>query len=84
MIPLGYFLIAWLVLVGLFCLLAFVTVVMQLRYGMSGTITFVSTTLFLVVSAAIILGMGWYFLTLDWTQDVQVIPGGTNVLQPYD
>jgi hypothetical protein len=84
MIPLGYFLIAWLVLVGLFCLLAFVTVVMQLRYGMSGTITFVSTTLFLVVSAAIILGMGWYLLMLDWSQEVQVIPGSTNVLQPYD
>ena len=84
MIPLGYFLIAWLVLVGLFCLLAFVTVVMQLRYGMSGTITFVSTTLFLVVSAAIILGMGWYLLMLDWSQEVQVIPGSTNILQPYD
>ncbi len=74
MIPLGYFLIAWLVLVAIFALMTFVTVIMNVRYGLSGFLTYLSTAFFLGVVCVVLFAVGGYLLSIDWAQDVNVIP----------
>jgi len=81
MIPLVYFLFAWLVLVALFSIAALVTVLMALRYGLSGLLTTLSTALFLLVTCVVLLGMGSYLLGVDWSQNVNLFNGvQTNLL----
>lgn len=72
-IPLLWFLYAWLGLVGIFGLMAFLTVAMTLRFGLSCAATYVYTGLFAVVSAGVIIVMCNYFLTVDWTQMVNLL-----------
>ncbi len=81
MIPLVYFVIAWLALVAVFALMTLVTVLMNVRYGLSGLMTYLSTALFLVVICGVLLGVGSYLITVDWSQDVNIIPSSTNVLE---
>ena len=81
MIPLVYFLFAWLVLVALFAIAALITVVMALRYGLSGLLTTLSTGLFLIVTCFVLVGMGAYLAGVDWNQDVRLFnSSGVNVL----
>lgn len=68
MIPLIWFLLAWLVLVGLFAFATLITVIMHLRFGLSGTWTFVSTGIFLLVALGVLLASGGYLFTVDWSQ----------------
>ena len=70
MIPLVYFLFAWLVLVLLFAIGALITVIMALRYGLSGPITTISTGLFLLVVIVVLVAMAGYLLGVDWSQNV--------------
>jgi hypothetical protein len=81
MIPLGYFLIAWLVLVAIFALLAFVTVIMNVRYGLSGLMTYLSTACFLIVVCVTLFVVGGFLVTVDWSQDVNFIPTSANVYE---
>lgn len=82
MIPLGYFVIAWLVIVAVFLILAFITVLMQLRFGLSGIFTYLAAALFLGVTFFTLLAVGGYLTTVDWTQTVQIVPNsGIDVLQ---
>lgn len=82
MIPLVYFLFAWLVLVALFAAVALITVIMALRYGLSGLLTTLSTAIFLFVTCAVLMGMGAYLLGMDWEQDVRLFNSSDlNVLQ---
>jgi hypothetical protein len=81
MIPLVYFLFAWLVLVALFAIAALVTVIMALRYGLSGLLTTLTTALFLFVTFAVLVGMGIYLAGVDWDQDVFILNASSvNVL----
>lgn len=81
MIPFVYFLIAWLVLVVIFAFLAFITVIMELRYAMQSLATYVITALFLGVTFLILLSMGSYLITVDWSQNIQIMPtGGVDIL----
>ena len=77
MIPLVYFLFAWLILVALFAIAALITVIMALRYGLSGLLTTLSTGLFLVVTCVALLGMGGYLLSVDWDQNVHLFDGAS-------
>lgn len=81
MIPLSYFLVAWLVLVALFALMTFITVIMNVRYGLSGLMTYVSTGVFLAVICAVLLGVGGYFATIDWSQEVDLLPSSQPIYE---
>lgn len=81
MIPLVYFVIAWLALIAIFALMTFITVLMNVRYGLSGMLTYLSTALFLTVICGVLLGVGSYLITIDWTQDINIIPSSTNIYE---
>lgn len=81
MIPLGYFLVAWLILIAIFALLTFVTVIMNVRYGLSSLMTYVSTAIFLGVICVVLFAVGGYFATVDWSQEVNLLPSSTNVYE---
>lgn len=70
MIPLVYFLFAWLVLVLFFAIGALITVIMALRYGLSGPMTTISTGFFLLVVIVVLVAMAGYLLGVDWSQNV--------------
>lgn len=72
MLPLSFFLLIWLIVMSVFVLLALLTVVMALRYGLSGFTTYIVTAGFLIVIALGFVASGSYFSTVDWTQTVTV------------
>ena len=76
MIPLGYLLFAWAALLALYGLLALITIVQAIKHGPPDFFTYASTFAFLAVIAAVILGSGSYFLTVDWSERISVIPAG--------
>ena len=72
MIPLSYFLIAWILLIALYAVLAVVTVIQMVRFAVASNMTYFSTAVFLIVA---FLGLGAtlvYFLTVDWTSGVNL------------
>jgi hypothetical protein len=77
MIPLYYFLAAWLIFFGIYCIMALISTLQLVRLGLSGVGTFFGTALFLVVLVFAVLGMGSYLVTVDWHQEVNVL-GWTN------
>ncbi|MEK7473295.1 MAG: hypothetical protein AAB668_01000 [Patescibacteria group bacterium] len=81
MIPLVYFLIAWLVFIAIFGLMSFITVLMNLRYGLSGPVTYLTTAVFIGVSCVVLLGVGGFLLTVDWSETMDLIPDTSNVLE---
>lgn len=70
MIPLSYFLIAWLVFLGLYAIMSFISVIQMVRFGIAGSGTYLSTVLFLCVAFLVIFGTGWFLIGTDWTQGV--------------
>ncbi|MBU1032989.1 MAG: hypothetical protein ABII13_04420 [Patescibacteria group bacterium] len=67
MIPLSYFLIAWLVLIGIYAVMSFLSLLQLYRFGIAGPGTYTSSVVFLLVSGAVIVGSLIYFLTVDWS-----------------
>ena len=70
MIPLSYLLIAWMIFLALYAIMALISVLQMVRLGLTGAGTFLSTALFLIVVVFTILGTGAYFMTVDWQQTV--------------
>lgn len=66
MIPLSVFLIAWFVLLGIYGILSLISIMQMIRFGVAGTMTYISTFLFVAVAAFVIVGVGLYLLTVDW------------------
>lgn len=81
MIPLVYFLIAWLVFIAIFVLMSFITVIMNMRYGLSGSVTVMTTAIFIGVSCAILLGVGIFLLNVDWSTSLNAIPDTSNAFE---
>jgi hypothetical protein len=81
MIPLLWLLLAWLILMGMFALVTLLTVVMNLRYGLSSFGTYVSTAVFLSVIALVLLGTGAYLFTVDWSQTLNLFGGRTSEIE---
>lgn len=79
MIPLIWFLVVWLILVAIFALMAALTAIMNVRYGLTSVGTYVSTAIFLGVIAIVLLAVGSYALTIDWEQSVNLL-GGSSVI----
>ncbi len=78
MIPLVYFAIAWLVLVAIFALMTFITVLMNVRYGLSGLLTYISTAFFLIVICGVLFGVGSFLVSVDWSKDLDILPSSSN------
>ncbi len=81
MIPLSWFLFAWLGMLGLFFLLALITLFTHLRYGVASFITYLSTLAFIGVSTIAIILASNYLVTVDWTQtiDLSSVLGNTFI-----
>jgi hypothetical protein len=75
MLPLSWFLLAWLVLVIIHLLIAGITLMMHLRYGVTGFGTYTSSLVFVGVIAFTLLLTGSYLIMVDWTQTIPVLPG---------
>ncbi len=69
-IPLIWFLFAWLALVAIFAFLAFLTIAMTLRFGLSCTSTYVYSGGFLLVSVIVVLMTSLYLMNIDWSQQL--------------
>ncbi len=74
MIPLTYFLIAWVVLLGIFGLIMLVTLLQMLRHGLPSTATYIATLLFLIVTAGVVIGTSLYLTQTDWDVGINVVP----------
>lgn len=75
MIPLSYFLFAWLLLLGLYLIMSLISMMQMLRFGIAGFGTYASTLAYLIIFVLTVLGCSLYFLTVDWTQSVNLIEG---------
>lgn len=80
MIPLSWFLFVWLVLIAIFALMATLTVITNLRFGLSSSVSYFSTLIFLGGAACVLLLVGGYLLTVDWTAGVTLFGGGASSL----
>lgn len=79
MIPLGYFLIAWIVLLGLYAVLVLLTLLQMIRHGLHTPAAYISTFLFIIVILAVVIGSGLYFSGVDWTGGIDLLPDGLNL-----
>jgi hypothetical protein len=78
MVPLIYFLIAWGVFILIFGIMAMLAILQMMRFGIAGLGTYASTFLFMAISVVTILGCVVYFLTVDWSQGVNIFGGLMN------
>ena len=74
MIPLSYFLIAWVILLAVFGIMTLLTLVQMLKHGLPSPMTYASTFLFLIVTIGVIVGSAVYFTGVDWTMTISLIP----------
>lgn len=72
MIPLAWCLIAWILLIGIFFIFSLITTLVYLRFGINGFMTYASSTLFLVITAYVLLVTLSYFATVDWSQSIDL------------
>lgn len=70
MIPLAWFLFAWIGLAGLFGLLSLITLVIHLKYGLSSFTTYLSAFVFLGVTVIVGWIIGNFVISIDWTQNL--------------
>lgn len=72
MIPLGYFVIAWLIFLAIYALLSFFSIAQLLRLGVASFGTYASAILFLLVVIITILGVSSSVLAADWNVPINV------------
>ena len=75
MFPLSVFLIAWFILLAIFGLMALLSVIQMLRYGLAGPGTYMTTLIFFVATFVVVFGTSAYLLTVDWTQQIDLFGG---------
>lgn len=80
MISLGLFLILWLVLLAIYAVFVLLTLIQMLRHGLPSPMTYVTTAVFLLMVVGVVVGTGFFLLTVDWTETVHVIPAGMEFL----
>lgn len=74
MVPLILFLAVWAILILGFGLLALITNIMSLRFGISGFMTIASNTAFVGVALLVLGATGFYLMGVDWSQSISVVP----------
>jgi hypothetical protein len=80
MIPLSYFLIAWVILLAIFGVLMVLTLVQLLRFGLASPSTYMSTLVFLVVTTGVVLYTLTSFARVDWSTPISLMPAGVESL----
>lgn len=75
MIPLYFFLIAWFVLLAIFGFMALLSVIQMMRFGLASPGTWLTTTIFFVVSLVVIFGTSAHLLSVDWSQTPDLFSG---------
>ncbi len=73
MIPLYLFLLAWFVFLGFYGLMSLVSVFQLMRYGIAQTGTWVTTMLFCTVALLVVIGAGFFLLSTDWNQSLNIL-----------
>lgn len=79
MIPLSYFLIAWVILLAIFGMMTLLTLLQMLKHGLPSPMTYASTFLFLIVTAGVVVGSAMYFAGVDWSSSVELVPSGVTL-----
>lgn len=74
MFPLSWLLIAWLIAVGIFAILALLTLGINFKYGVSSFTTFAMSALFIGVTLFVVIATCSYIATVDWSQSVDMSP----------
>ena len=74
MVSLTFFLIIWIILLGIFGLLVLLTLIQMLRHGLPSTATYITTFVFLLVTAGVVIGTSVYLTGVDWSVTVNLIP----------
>ena len=80
MVPLSLFLLIWCILLGIFGLMAFISMFQMLRYGITGAGTTLPTTIFLSIVALTVLGASAHLTTVDWTQSVSLFKNAQSII----
>lgn len=80
MIPLIWFLFAWLMAIAVFLLLTLLTLGIFLRFGLSSFTTYASSAIFLLGIIGVLVFTGSYLLTVDWSQSINT---GANFISPF-
>lgn len=74
MLPLSWLLLTWLIMLGLFFLVALITLFTHLRYGVANFMTYFSTLIFVGVTTLALLVTSNYLVQVDWTQTLDLGP----------
>lgn len=82
-IPLWIFLLLWLVAVGFYALMAGLSSVQMLRYGLAGPGTYGAVILFLGCAGLTLLVAGGYLAAADWNTTLSIL-GGSSAEVPLD
>lgn len=78
MIPLSYFLAAWVILLGIFGVMTLLTLIQMLKHGLSTFWTYASTFLFLIVVVGVVIGVTWQLGNVDWNTPITVVPANLD------
>jgi hypothetical protein len=73
MIPYSIFLILWLAVVGIFIIIALLSIMQMQKYGIKHPLTMGSTLLFVGLSVTIIIGVLIYLLTQDLSEGINLL-----------
>lgn len=82
MIPMGYFLLAWMILLGIHGVLTLLTLMQLFRNGSHSPATYLAAFGFLAVIVGVVIGSGSYFLNVDWNQQIDIVPSGLRSVIP--
>jgi len=73
MIPLFYFLLAWIVFLGLYGLMALMSIYQFMRFGIAQTGTWLTTVIFCTVTFLVVMGTGYLLIGVDWNQSLNLL-----------
>ena len=76
MVPLTLFLIIWIVCLAIYGFLILITLVQMLRHGLPSASAYVTTFVFLLVTAVVVISTSVYLTGVDWSLTVNVVPEG--------
>ncbi len=77
----SYSLLVSVILLGLYFIMAMVSILQMVRFGIAGFGTYASTALFLTIFVITIFGSSLYLLNIDWSQSVSLFEGFSS--SPY-
>jgi len=74
MIPIIWILIAWAIIMVIYLLMTLLTVNTMMRFGVARPGTYLSTAIFLGVIAIVLILVGAFLISMDWSQSIDVLP----------